>query len=134
MIESILLVEIMQRLAMKHKNVKFIKCIATSCVENFHDSHVPSMFIYKDGDLVVQDVPCADMLGGKRMTDATVEYVLAERKIIEVEFEEDPRDKLKLLNMVTKHGKDITRRQADETVDDDGDDREYMNNQYMRYK
>ena len=62
------------------------------------------------------------------MNEKTVEYVLNERGIIEVDFEEDPRDKLKLLNMVTKRGKDVTRRHEEETVDDDGDDREYMNN------
>ena len=63
------------------------------------------------------------------MTRATVEYVLAERGVIDVEFDEDPRDKLKLMNMVTKRGKDVVRRHEDD-VDSDGDDREYVNNQY----
>ena len=67
------------------------------------------------------------------MTLESVEYVLAQKGVVEVEFEEDPRDKLKLLNMVVKHGKDVNRRHEDD-VDSDGDDREYCNNQYMRYK
>ena len=72
-------------------------------------------------------MPAGALYGGERATRQTVEYVLAERGVIGVEFEEDPRDKLKLLNMVTKHGKDVVRRHEDD-VDSDGDDREYYNN------
>lgn len=63
----------------------------------------------------------------------SVEFVLGEKSVIDVDFEEDPRDKLKLLNMVTKRGKDVMRRH-EEDVDSDGDDREYVNNQYQRYR
>lgn len=92
------------------------------------------MFTYKDGELVHSDVPCADLFGGLRMTRETIEYVLAQRGIIELEFDTDPRDKLKLMNMITKHGKDVTRRHEAADVDSDGDDREYVNNQYERYR
>lgn len=118
---------------MKHKDIKFIKSVATSCVENFVDKHAPAMFIYKDGDLVHTDVPCAELFGGVKMTPATVEYVMAERGLIEMEFEDDPRDKLKVLNMITKRGKDVMRHHEDDR-DDDGDDREYMDNQFKRYR
>jgi len=87
------------------------------------------MFIYKAGELVHSDVPCASLFGDLKMTPSTVEYVLAERGLIEMEFDEDPRDKLKLMNMVTKRGKDVARQHEDD-VDSDGDDREYVNNHY----
>ena len=125
------LLEILNKLARKHVNVKFIKAVATSCVENFHDDHCPGMFIYKDGDLVHSDVPCTQLFGGVRMTVETVEYVLAERGVVvDVEYEEDPRDKLRLMNMVTKRGKDVVRRHEQDAYDDsdEGDDREYCNN------
>lgn len=64
------------------------------------------------------------------MTVTTVEFVLADKGVIDIEFDEDPRDKLKLLNMVVKHGKDVNRHHEQECVDSDGDDREYTNNQY----
>jgi len=114
--------------------LKFIKSVATQCIENFNDKHCPGMFIYQNGELVHSDVPCAELFGGLRMTNETVEYVLAERGMIEMEFDTDPRDKLKLMNMVTKRGKDVTRRHEDEDDDSDGDDREYMNNQFERYR
>jgi len=125
--------EIWSQLARKHVNVKFIKAVATNCVENFHDKHCPSMFIYKNGELVSSEVPAKELFGGERMTTQSVEYILAQKEVIEIEFDEDPRDKLKLLNMVVKHGKDVNRRHEDD-VDSDGDDREYVNNQYQRYK
>ena len=82
----------------------------------------------------MSEVPGSQIFGGVRMTVQTVEFVLNEKGVIEIEFEEDPRDKLKLLNMVTKHGKDVGRRHEAADVDDDGDDREYLNNQYVRYR
>mmetsp|Transcript_18600 Transcript_18600/g.23138 ORF Transcript_18600/g.23138 Transcript_18600/m.23138 type:complete len:179 (-) Transcript_18600:86-622(-) len=128
-----LMLEILDVLAMKYPDVKFIKAVATSCVENFHDNHCPGFFIYKAGEVIYSQVPGAEVFGGLRMTVETMEFVLNEMGLIEKDFEEDPRDKLKMLNMVTKHGKDVGRRHEDD-VDDDGDDREYMNNQYQRYR
>ena len=94
------------------------------------------MFIYKGGELVHDDVPCTELFGGIRMTPKTVEFVLAERGLIINEFDEDPRDKLKIMNMVTKRGggEKAARRHEEEDVDSDGDDREYINNQYQRYR
>ena len=129
-----MLLEILDVLARKHPHVKFVKAIATSCVENFVDAHCPGFFIYKGGEIVMSEVPGSQIFGGVRMTVQTVEFVLNEKGVIEIEFEEDPRDKLKLLNMVTKHGKDVGRRHEAADVDDDGDDREYLNNQYVRYR
>ena len=43
------------------------------------------------------------------MTVDTIEFVLALHKQIDMEIEEDPRDKLKLLNMVIKRGKDAAK-------------------------
>ena len=69
------------------------------------------------------------------MNALTVEWVLAENKIVETDIESDPRDKMKMMNIIYKRGKDAGRRgDEDEFDSDEGDDREYMNNQYHRYK
>ena len=47
-----MLLEICNELAVRHQHVKFIKSIATSSVENFHDSHCPSTFLYKANELL----------------------------------------------------------------------------------
>lgn len=124
------LLEILDVLARKHPHVKFIKAVATSCVENFVDAHCPGFFIYKAGEVIYSQVPGSVIFGGVRMTPKTVEFVLNQKGVIDIEFEDDPRDKLKLLNMVTKHGKDVGRRHEQDCEDDDGDDREYVNNHY----
>lgn len=65
------------------------------------------------------------------MTLETVMFVLAKNGQIDVEFDEDPRDKLKLMNMIVKKGNaaDRQRHERDVDSDEDGlDDREYMNN------
>ena len=50
-VECKVLNEIMDQLAAKHKNTKFIKCIATKAVENFQDQDLPALIFYKGGEL-----------------------------------------------------------------------------------
>mmetsp|Transcript_13932 Transcript_13932/g.23698 ORF Transcript_13932/g.23698 Transcript_13932/m.23698 type:complete len:227 (-) Transcript_13932:136-816(-) len=100
-LESRLLREILEALAQKHKTRKFMKIVATKCVENFEDVDVPCLLFYKNGELYDQiaGTKCREIFGGKRMTLNTVEYVLAkEKKFLEMEFEDDPRDSLKTFN------------------------------------
>ena len=69
------------------------------------------------------------------MNSKTVEFVLAAQGVCYAEFPDgDPRDKLKLLNTVIKRGKDAGRHHEDDVDSEGEDDREYMNNQYSRYK
>ena len=70
------------------------------------------------------------------MNVKTVEFVLYMQKIIEPlePFEEDPRDKLKLLNTHIVKKKSAGRRHEDDHSSEGEDDREYMNNQMFRYK
>lgn len=91
---SVKLVEILDKVARKHKYVKFIKMVATKCIENYMDFDVPGMLFYKNGDLMDKIIPAADVFGGKLMNQDTVEFVLAMKNIVEAEFEEDPRTRL----------------------------------------
>ena len=56
--------------------------------------------------------------------------------MLEMKFEHDPRDKLKLINTSIVRGKAVGRHhEPEDNSDDDGhDDREYVNNQYTKYK
>ena len=70
------------------------------------------------------------------MTQDTVEFVLAMKKIIEAEFEEDPRTRLQKMkiSMVKSGAKGRDRNNEDESNSEDEEDREYINNQMFRYK
>lgn len=88
-------------MAQRHQYVKFIKIVANKCIENYLDIDVPGLLFYKNGDLLDKIIPASPVFGGKHMTRDTVEFVLAMKKIIDMEFEEDPRIKLKTFNMVS---------------------------------
>jgi len=104
-------------------------------IENFRDQDVPGFLWYKNGDLKGKIIPAGQICGGLQMNPFTVEFVLSMKEIIEpIEpFEEDPRDKLKLMNTAIIKKKAAGRHL--ENDDSDGeDDREYCNNQMFRYK
>jgi hypothetical protein len=68
------------------------------------------------------------VLGGKRMNVEILEFVLSINKQIEVEFEHDPRDKLKLINTAIVRGKAAGRHHEDDIDSEGEDDREYVSN------
>lgn len=110
--------------------------VATKCIENYMDIDVPGILFYKNGDLVDKIIPAAPVFGGKLMNIDTVEFVLAMKKVIEAEFEEDPRERLQKMriNMVKGSSAKKKRGNEDESASEDEEDREYTSNQLFRYK
>lgn len=51
----------LQSLSKGYPNVKFIKILSTRCIENFPDSNLPCIIIYKDGQLQ-NNIPNFDRL------------------------------------------------------------------------
>ena len=75
------------------------------------------------------------MFGGVHMTLETVEYVLSkEKKFLDTEFEDDPRDSLKTFNAFIHKKKAFMGKDEDLSGSEGEDDREYINNQLFRYK
>eukprot|EP00842_Homolaphlyctis_polyrhiza_P005076 jgi/Hompol1/556/HPOL_000374-RA len=70
-----LLNAILDRLADKHKATKFLKIVADLCIPNYPDRNLPTVLIYKDGEIVKQLIGL-DMLGGANATVTTVEGAL----------------------------------------------------------
>jgi len=62
------------------------------------------------------------------MNVKTVEFVLTLSKMLELEFDADPRDKLKLINTTIIKGKDAGRHHEDDVDSEGDDDREYVSN------
>lgn len=108
---------------------------ATKCIENYLDIDVPGILFYQNGELLDKIIPASVVLGGKHMTQDTVEFVLAMKKVIPMEFEEDPRSKLAQMKIQVKPKKDKNRRgNEDESNSDSEEDREYASNQFFKYK
>ena len=53
-IECRLLEEVLITLAAKFKYIKFVRIRSTQAVENWSDKNLPTLFIYKDGELKIQ--------------------------------------------------------------------------------
>jgi len=49
-----LLAEYLNHLARKFPATKFVKSISTTCIPNYPDSNLPTIFIYYEGDLKQQ--------------------------------------------------------------------------------
>lgn len=123
-------------MARKHPKTSILRGIATKCVENFRDQDCPGLLFYLNGELIGNQIPAKDALCGVRMNERVVEFVLCSNAMLEMKFEHDPRDKLKLINTSIVRGKAVGRHhEPEDNSDDDGhDDREYVNNQYTKYK
>lgn len=100
--QSRVLNEIFIYLAKKFPCVKFLRIEATNCIENFRDSDVPAVFIYKDGNLFKQFLPAPFFFGGTRMTWKKVEWILGSLKIVESEIMEDPFEEQSGFNIKKK--------------------------------
>jgi len=129
-----LLNPILDELAAKYPKTKFLRSIATKCVENMVDKDVPALFFYQDGDLKNAIMGARGVLGGERMNAKTVAYILSMQGMIDMQFDFDPRDKLKLINTNIVRGKNAGRHHEDDVDSEGDDDREYTSNQYQRYQ
>ena len=124
---SVKLVEIIEALAKKFIFVKFLKSIATKTIPDFLDQHVPGILIYLDGDVIHQLIPAMKYVGGKKMSEEIVEFVLSKYNIIESEIEDDPRDHLYKMTITKKHGK----RKNDSDCSDEEENRGYMHTHHF---
>lgn len=43
-----------QTLAPRYPNFKFVQIISTRCIENYPDAHLPTILVYKDGNVFSQ--------------------------------------------------------------------------------
>jgi vacuolar-type H+-ATPase subunit I/STV1 len=62
---SNILANIFDKLASKHIFVKFMRIVATNCIENYKDDDVPGVIVYHNGKLLRQFIPATYYFGGK---------------------------------------------------------------------
>lgn len=96
--------EIFLMLAKKFPAVKFLKIEATNCVNNFKDEDVPTVFIYKNGEIFKQFLPASFYFGGKNMTWKKVEWILNSIGVLKSDLESDPFENNNNYNIKTVKG------------------------------
>lgn len=117
---------LMPRLADRHRATKFMAIVADQCIEGFPDRNVPALLLYHAGVCVEQLIGLGQF-GGARATADAVEWVLAQKKVLTTELEEDPRKALDRAAagggiFAGRAGAGAGRRRAGGDDDDDEDD------------
>lgn len=86
--------QFMVNLATRYPETKFLKSIATTCIPNFPEKNLPSVFIYYEGQLKKQIIGPIE-LRGEKLTNDEFEYMLGQYDAIKTEIKEDPRQQVK---------------------------------------
>ncbi|XP_044269233.1 viral IAP-associated factor homolog [Tribolium madens] len=86
--------EYMKQLAAKYPAVKFLKSISTTCIPNYPDKNLPTLFVYFEGELKSQIVGPVE-LRGPNLSQDEFEFLIGKTGAIETSIKEDPRPKIK---------------------------------------
>jgi len=86
--------EHMRYLAAKFPAAKFLKSISNTCIPNYPDKNLPTIFIYFEGELKKQLVGALEFRG-PNLTQAEFEYLIGKTGAVETSIKEDPRPTIK---------------------------------------
>jgi len=81
-------------LAAKNPTVKFLKSISTTCIPNYPDRNLPTLFVYYEGDMKKQ-LAGPHCFRGMNMTSDELEFILGKTGAIKTEIKSDPRPQVK---------------------------------------
>jgi len=107
--------EYMSRIARRFKETKFLRAISTTCIPNYPDKNVPTMFVYYEGAMKAQKVGPHEFRG-MNLTEDELEYILGTTGAIQTKIKDDPKPKVKDVMMsALRRGRD------DDDLSDEGD-------------
>lgn len=86
--------QFLNQLAAKFPATKFLRSVSTTCIPNYPDRNLPTIFIYFEGKMKAQLVGPTE-LRGTSLTVDELEWLLAQRGAVESSITEDPRPKIK---------------------------------------
>lgn len=81
-------------LARKFPATKFLKSIATTCIPNYPEKNLPTLFIYYEGQMKRQFIGEID-LRGPNVSLEELEYILGKEGAVPSDLTEDPRIQIK---------------------------------------
>jgi len=95
--------EVLQELSTRHKQVKFCKIKSTDANAEYPDKALPTMVIYKNGD-VLDRVVSMKTNGGNPITADGLEWRFAQQGFVNTDLEEDPFKDMTFAKMRILHG------------------------------
>ncbi|XP_078037294.1 viral IAP-associated factor [Augochlora pura] len=81
-------------LARKFPATKFLKSISTTCIPNWPDSNLPTIFIYHSGNMKKQIIGPIEFRGMK-LTEEELEWMLGEAGAVTTKITGDPKPKVR---------------------------------------
>ncbi|CAH8602157.1 unnamed protein product [Heterobilharzia americana] len=104
-----------RKLAPKFPSVKFLRGESSLCIPNYPSNNLPSILVYKAGDLKEQLIG-PDAVGGNTVTLKKLEWRLAQLGILESKLTKDPSKRIKIKVANSNHIKRIA---GESSGDDD---------------
>lgn len=104
-------------LARKFPDVKFVKAISTTCIPNYPDRNLPTVFVYLEGDIKAQLIGPL-VFGGMNLTRDELEWKLSKPGAIKKDLEENPRKPIEDTLLSSVRCSVPTRRDSDSEVDE----------------
>ncbi|XP_066581783.1 viral IAP-associated factor homolog [Prorops nasuta] len=84
----------LEELARKFPCTKFLKSISTTCIPNWPDSNLPTIFVYYNGQMIKQIIGPIE-LRGMKLSVEELEWMLGETKAVPTKITKDPRPKVR---------------------------------------
>lgn len=84
----------MTNIAPKFPYTKFLKSIGQTCIPNFPEKNLPSIFVYFEGQMKKQLIGPLEFRG-TNLTQDEFEYIIGTTGAIETTIKEDPRKQIK---------------------------------------
>ncbi|XP_068602446.1 phosducin-like protein 3 [Brachionichthys hirsutus] len=80
-------------LARKFPQTKFLKSISNTCIPNYPDHNLPTIFVYLEGDMKAQFIGPL-VFGGMNLKAEELEWRLSESGAVKTDLEENPRKQI----------------------------------------
>jgi len=104
----------LNQLALKFPTTKFLRAISTTCIPNYPDKNLPTIFVYYEGALKNQMVGPIELRGMNLKIDE-LEYLLGKSGAVSTTIKDDPKPKVKDVMMSSLRGND------NDDLSDEGD-------------
>nr|XP_013028240.2 phosducin-like protein 2 isoform X2 [Anser cygnoides] len=108
--------EHLSQLARNFPEAKFVKAIVNSCIQDYNDTCLPTILVYKSGEIKGRFIGVAEC-GGIYLKVEELEWKLAEVGAIETDLEENP--KKEIINMMTLSKQNTSARENTNTKSSD---------------
>ncbi|CAB1347142.1 unnamed protein product [Coregonus sp. 'balchen'] len=106
----------LSEMARKFPQTKFLKSISTTCIPNYPDHNLPTIFVYHEGEMKAQYIGPL-VFGGMNLKVEELEWRLSESGAVKTDLEENPKKQIEDKLMSSIRSTLPTRKDSDSDED-----------------